>query len=60
MQHIYDKRGERGAETDKHQFVRASLTDVEVAMFNKLKEHYKFGTDRELIVALIKRAHMNL
>lgn len=60
MQHIHDKTGKRGGDTDKHTFVRVHLSDVEVAMFNKLKSHYKFATDRELIIALIKRAHMNL
>ena len=60
MHQVYDKSATRGGETDKHQFVRVNLSDIEVAMFNKLKGHYKFKTDRELVIALIKRAHMNL
>lgn len=51
---------ERGINTDRHHAFRTYLNDVEVKMAEKIKKHYGFKSDRQLIVALIKRAFMNI
>lgn len=50
----------KGIDTDKHHTFRTYLNDVEIKMVEKIKKHYGFKSDRQLIVALIKRAFMNI
>lgn len=50
----------KGMDTDLHTTVRARLTDVEMKMVRTIKKHYHFKTDRELLLALIKRAYLNI
>lgn len=40
--------------------VNANLTKEEKNMFRDVRRHYGFASDRELIVALTKRAHLNI
>ena len=49
-----------GVDTNKHQHIRLSLCAIERNMVDKLKRHYKFTSDRELVLALLKRATLNL
>ena len=51
---------ERGINTDRHHTLHTRLNDVEVKMVEKIKKHYGFKSDRQLIVALIKCAFMNI
>lgn len=51
---------EKGINTDRHHTFRTYLNDVEVKVVEKIKKHYGFKSDRQLIVALIKRAFMNI
>ena len=50
----------RGIDTDRHHILRTYLNDVEVKMMEKIKKHYGFKSDRQLVIALIKRAFMNI
>lgn len=50
----------KGVETTRHETVRARLTDIEMKMVQKVKQHYHFKTDTELVLALVKRAHLNI
>lgn len=50
----------RGVDTDRHHAFRARLNNVEMKMVEKIKKHYGFQSDRQLIVALIKCAFMNI
>lgn len=51
---------ERGTNTDRHYIFHTYLNDVEVKMVEKIKKHYGFKSNRQLIVALIKRAFLNI
>ncbi len=46
--------------TDLPNDFTARLTDVEYNMVSELKEHYHFKTNRQLLLALVKRAHLSL
>lgn len=50
----------KSIDTDRHHVLRAKLNDVEMKMVEKIKKHYGFKSNRQLIVALIKRAFMNI
>ena len=61
MKEVYTKPNDgRGSDTDKHQQVVVRFSDIEARMVAKLKKKYRFTSDRELFIALIKRAYMNL
>lgn len=50
----------KGIDTDRHHTLHAKLNNVEMKMVEKIKKHYGFKSDRQLIVALIKCAFMNI
>ncbi len=52
----------KGINTDRNHTFRTYLNDVEIKMVEKIKKkkQYGFKSDRQLIVALIKRAFMNI
>jgi hypothetical protein len=49
-----------GAGVTRHKAVRATLDDVEYVQVERLRKHYGFETDSDLLRALIKRACLSL
>lgn len=46
--------------TTKSESLSVSLTKVEKEMFRNVKRHYGFASDRDLVIALLKRAHLTV
>lgn len=51
---------ERGVNTDRQYSFYVSLNNVEVKMIEKIKKHYGFKSNKQLLISLIKRAYMNI
>ena len=46
--------------TSRTESISVALTKEEKAMSREIRRHYGFSSDRELVIALMKRAHMNI
>lgn len=49
-----------GVDTDKKDVFRTAITDVERKQIEYVKKHYKMSSDRELLLALVKREALRI